>query len=431
MCQKCGVQTSRWQGRCFACGEWNSLMEVATSESKKDGKINFDLKAVAISELEQLKIERISTNDHEVDQVLGDGLVPGSVVLIGGEPGIGKSTLLLQILGRIKTQKGSECLYYLSAEESVRQLKLRSQRLKITREDLFLISEQNVDAVLGYLNNQLVKIKVLVIDSIQTLKTDDLSSPAGSIAQVQECARRLINFAKSEDTVVILVGHITKGGYLAGPKTLEHLVDAVLYLEGDKLGEYRVLRSLKNRFGSINEVGIFKMVETGLSQVEDISKEILAQRAVDVPGSVVTVALEGQRLILLELQALTTPTNFGYPRRIVNGIDYNRALMLLAVLQKRAGINFNNQDVYLNVSGGLTVKEPALDLAVCLSLASSLKGKPLPSDLAAFGEVGLLGEIKNVSRENDRIKEAKRFGFKTILSRKSEKSLGLVTQKLF
>lgn len=439
ICQNCGVESLKWQGKCFNCGEFGTLVETVQEVRKVAARPYRALERrhempQLLREIQISQTPRLSTGISEFDRVLGKGLVPGGVVLLGGEPGIGKSTLLLQVaasilLPSLPSQPSFPSTLYISAEESPAQIRLRAERLGIGENPIQVLAENDVDLILENISIG-PPSSLLIIDSIQTIFTSDLSSPAGSISQVQECTRRLINFVKPAGIPLILVGHVTKQGNLAGPKTLEHLVDTVLYLEGERFGDFRLLRCVKNRFGAVAEVGIFKMGAQGLEEVQDPSAEFLSNRQAGVPGSVVTVTLEGLRPMLLEIQALTTRTAFGYPRRVVTGISLSRLLMLLAVLQKRLGFNFANHDVYINVSGGLKINEPAADLAVCLSLASSLKNKALNEKIVAFGEVGLLGEVKRIGKEQLREKEAKKMGFENILSgskiRSVKEAVGMV-----
>lgn len=450
-CQECGHQSPKWQGKCFECGSFGTLEEVRIQDlesriKRKVGKGSGG--SQGLQEVDTGGFQRRATNVSEFDRVLNNGFIPGQVVLIGGEPGIGKSTLLLQVAaamedGNLKMEAGVESgssklegpvTLYVSGEESVLQIKSRADRLGIKSKDLQVVSETDVDTILDAAAvpasslqspNKLLlsSLKLLVIDSIQTIYTTEVDSSPGNISQIQECTRRLVDFAKTTHTPVVIVGHVTKVGSLAGPKQLEHLVDTVLYLEGERYRDFRLLRVLKNRFGPVNEVGVFKMTEAGLSEVGDPSGEILVGRQKGVPGSVLTVALEGQRPLVLEIQALTSPSHYGYPRRTATGVNRNRVEMLLAVLQKRAGLNFGNVDVYVNVSGGFKIREPAADLAVALALASSLKDKPTAQDLIAIGELGLLGEVKSVNRLGDRMGEAKRLGFGEVISSESVGSI--------
>jgi len=416
-CQECGYQTPKWQGRCFECGSFGALQEVRIQklESRRKQKVGKGSKeSQRLQEVDTGGSQRRATNVSEFDRVLNNGFVPGQVVLIGGEPGIGKSTLLLQIAAEVGT------VLYASAEESTLQIKSRADRLNIESKNLQLLSETEIDIILdGSTSN----LNLLVIDSIQTIFTADIDSAAGNISQIQECTRKLVRFAKTTHTPVVIVGHVTKAGRLAGPKQLEHLVDTVLYLEGERYRDFRILRSLKNRFGPVNEVGIFKMTAHGLLSVDNPAGEILAERQKNVPGSVLTVSLEGQRPLLLEIQALTSPSHYGNPRRTATGVSKNRLEMILAVLQKRAGLNFGNVDVYVNVSGGFKIREPAADLAVALALASSLKDQAVGEKVVAVGEVGLLGEVKKVNRLDGRIGESQRLGFSEVVSSETVSSI--------
>jgi len=407
VCESCGQEYLKWQGRCDNCGGWNSLKELRLPA--KTGQKFLPLSAAKPLKLAQIKGEKttkLKTGIEEWDRVLGEGMVKGSMILLGGDPGIGKSTLVMEVAERV-----GESLY-ISGEESLSQLKLRAQRLKIKNKITFL-QETNVDAILQVLEGQLPHL--LVIDSIQTLYDEAYPSTAGSIIQVRQTALKLQNYCKSQNLTALLVGHVTKEGELAGPRTLEHLVDVLLYLEGDKLAGTRLLRSVKNRFGKTEEVGIFQMGEKGMQEIKNPSEIFLEKHGQGVSGTIITSTLQGNRPLLVEIQALTSPTLFGYPRRLSSGFDLNRLQLILAVLQKRAGLNLASQDVYINVVGGLKITEPALDLPVALSIVSAYKDKPLEK-LVAFGELGLSGELREVSFKEKRIKEAHRLGFKNILT---------------
>lgn len=417
-CQTCGAQSPQWQGKCFQCGSWNSLVEeIITAPKSSSGPKLSPLSPLTLSQIEGKSSQRISCNLLEFDRVLGGGpsgagFVPGEVVLLGGEPGIGKSTLILQVGAAF-----SSCIY-VTAEESLFQIKTRANRLGIESSRMVFLAENNVDSIIATVRSLDLKglgETLIIIDSIQTVKTDDLLSAPGTVGQVQECARRLIAMARDLAVAVVLIGQVTKEGSLAGPKTLEHLVDAVFYLEGDRFLDFRILRGVKNRFGSVNEIGLFSMQENGLVQIPNPAEELIKDRQTLASGSVLSVIIEGQRPLTVEVQALTTATSFGYPRRTVNGFDYNRLLMLLAVLQKRVNFDFANFDVYLSLSHGFKTNEPALDLAACLVLVSALKNISLDLKLVALGEVDLLGNIKKVSQNEKRIIEAKRLGFEKIL----------------
>jgi len=404
VCQQCGYRSPKWLGRCPGCGQWETLVE----ERPKETRVTVEIpKPLPLSELPYEEGQRISTGLKELDQVLGGGLVPGSLVLLGGDPGIGKSTLLLQVMHHLARRGGK--VLYLSAEESIQQIKLRASRLKIEAEGLFILSETNLDLALEALDE--LSPSVLVVDSIQTVYLPDLSSAPGSVAQVRECAARLLRLAKAREIAVFLVGHVTKEGALAGPRVLEHLVDTVLYFEGDRGASFRILRAVKNRFGSTNEIGVFEMTTLGLSPVTNPSELFLSQTTSEIPGSVVVATVEGTRPVLVEVQALVTNTPLAVPRRTSVGFDVQRLAMLAAILEKRVGLNFYDRDIYLNVVGGLKLAEPGADLAVVLALASSRLDKALPPQTVVFGEVGLTGEVRPVSQVEMRLKEAAKLGF--------------------
>jgi len=406
-CTECGASSPKWQGQCPGCGEWNTLVE---SVAEKASGHRFEslaptAKLQNLSEIEARETERIPTGIGEFDRALGGGLVPGGVVLIGGDPGIGKSTLLLQALSLLSL--GQKVLY-ISGEESGEQVALRARRLGLDTRQLQLMAEINLERIVGTL--QAEQPRVAVIDSIQTLWSDQLSSAPGSVAQVRECAAQLTRLAKQAGITIILVGHVTKDGALAGPRVLEHIVDTVLYFEGDTHSSFRLVRAVKNRFGAVNELGVFAMTETGLKGVSNPSALFLSQHGQDVAGSCVMVTQEGTRPLLVEIQALVD-TSHGNPRRLTVGLDAQRLAMLLAVLHRHAGIVCFDQDVFVNAVGGVKITEPAADLAVLMSITSSLKNKPLPSKLIVFGEVGLAGEIRPAPRGQERLKEAAKLGF--------------------
>ena len=409
-CTECGNETPKWQGRCSACGAWNTIVEQPATDSKKKGesgavRVNARLPR-PIAEVEATDELRFHTGMNELDRVLGGGAVHGSLVLVGGAPGIGKSTLMLQICDNLC--RFSKVLY-VSGEESERQIKLRAQRLGIRGEGLYLYSETNLDDIVSAVESQ--KPDILIVDSIQTIYNGDSNSSPGSVAQIKECTMTLMHIAKGLGITVFVVGHINKEGSLAGPKVLEHMVDCVLHFEGEEHNSYRILRAAKNRFGATNEIGVFEMGDQGLSEVPNPSEALLSGRPQNTPGSCVTCVMEGVRPVLAEVQALLTPSGYGTSRRSSNGFDYNRAVMMLAVLEKRGGLAATNCDFYVNVIGGLTVTEPAADLALIISLASSFKDKPVPYDLAAIGEVGLTGELRAVHALNQRLSEVRRLGF--------------------
>lgn len=401
VCSNCGEEYVKWQGKCSNCGAWNTLKEFKSQKLKI--KSDESVEIVNLAKVTVPKTHRISVKISEFDRVLGNGLVPGSIVLLGGEPGIGKSTLLMQLASSLPNT------FYISGEESVQQIKMRADRLKIKAQNINLISETNVDSIIVTLLKN--KPNLVIIDSIQTMYTDEYPSTAGSIVQVREGALRLQKYAKQNNVPVILVGHVTKDGAVAGPKTLEHMVDVVLYLEGERFHDLRILRTTKNRYGATDEIGIFEIGNTGLVEVKNPSKIFLAERTIKTAGSVVTATIEGSRPLLIEIQALTSPTNFGYPKRTASGFDLNRLQLIIAILINRAGLNLTSHDVYLNIAGGFYLKEPAGDLAVALAIASAFKNKPVDNKTIVFGELGLSGEVRPVNFESKRISEAKRLGF--------------------
>ena len=394
------------------------VAEESSGKSKSRSRLAVQSSVQRLSEVSSDNEERWPLSMTEFARVLGGGMVPGSIVLLGGDPGIGKSTLMLQVAAEIAEDSP---VLYASGEESARQIKMRAQRLApkdgIERtpsaQNLYLVTETNLDAILAHVEQ--VKPVLLVVDSIQTVTLDGLSSSAGSVSQVRECAARLRELAKNSGIAVFLIGHVTKEGAIAGPRVLEHIVDTVLQLEGDRFQSYRLLRSIKNRFGPTSEVGVFEMREQGMAEVGNPSEAFLAERMIDAPGSSIAVTMEGTRPLLVELQGLTSPTNFGNPRRTTNGLDFNRLLLIIAVLTRRVGVNLSNQDIFLNVVGGLTIEEPAADLAAAAAIASSQKDKPVRADLALIGEVGLSGELRWVSHMQIRLREAAKLGFKTAI----------------
>lgn len=415
VCSNCGAEQSRWVGKCPACNEWNTLNEeVRSAEKTKTASARVATPAtqrvLPITQIESREEERTKTRIGELDRVLGGGIVKGSLVLIGGDPGIGKSTLLLQICGQLAS---AEKMLYVSGEESPKQIKLRANRLSVASDNLLLLSETDIDTVLETALQ--LKPDYLMIDSVQTMYTERLTGAPGSVGQVREVTLSLMKYAKESGVPVFVVGHVTKDGAIAGPKVLEHMVDCVLYFEGDRHQTFRILRSVKNRFGSTNEIGVFEMQEEGLIEVPNPSALFLTDRPEDISGSCVLATMEGTRPILAEIQALLSPTAFGLPRRTANGVDYNRVIMLMAVLEKRAGLNLSGQDAYINVIGRLRLDEPAADLGLVLAIASNFKNKPLSPKLAAFGEVGLTGEIRAVSQAERRVLEAAKLGFETII----------------
>jgi len=409
VCQSCGNTSPRWLGKCPACGEWNSYIEErVVNEKRSHGKMPRNSTAIAITQIESAKEERIGTGIGELDRVLGGGFVPGSLVLVGGDPGIGKSTLALEMVNNVSLSKRR--VLYVTGEESPEQVKMRAERMGVSSDILFVLAETSVENIL----EEIAKLspQLAVIDSIQTIYTEDFPSAPGSVGQIRESAAKIMQYAKTNGTAIFLIGHVTKEGAIAGPKVLEHLVDTVLYFEGGREHPYRILRAVKNRFGSTNEIGVFEMHESGLEEVKSPSEIFLSERPGNASGSVVVPSLEGTRPILVEIQALVSPCIFGVPRRTTIGLDYNRVSLLAAVLEKRAGLKISGQDIFMNVAGGVRIEEPAIDLGISAVLASSLLNKPIESDVVVFGEVGLAGEIRGVSQVELRLKEAEKLGFK-------------------
>lgn len=409
-CTECGNETPKWAGRCSACGAWNSIVEQPEQKkSSKIGKKPFNKTSVKLENITDLHGDeeiRFSTGMRELDRVLGGGAVKGSLVLVGGAPGIGKSTLMLQICKKLGEQFR---VLYISGEESVHQLKLRAKRLQAESDSLYVLSETNLGDVIECVYEE--RPDVLIVDSIQTLYDEELNSPAGSVGQVKNCTMKLMQLAKEGNVTVFVIGHVNKDGFIAGPKVLEHMVDCVLYFEGEQHMAYRILRAAKNRFGATNEIGVFEMMDCGLREVEKPSEMLLSGRPEDAPGSCVTCVMEGARPVLAEIQALIAPSNANYPRRTCNGLDTNRASMLLAVLEKRGKLKVSQCDAFFNIIGGLTLDEPAADLATLVAIASSYLDKPIPAKLAAVGEVGLSGEVRSISHAQQRLGEVQRLGF--------------------
>lgn len=413
ICSECEYKAPKWMGKCPSCGAWNSFVEdveqVAPSVAPKHANLvqaGKDNSAVAFSELDIPDYMRQNTGLSELDRVLGGGLVHGSVVLLSGEPGIGKSTLLMQICDALGSSKR---VLYISGEESGGQLKLRAKRLGVSGENLFILTETNVENILKEVDR--IKPDVMIVDSIQTTYVASVNSTPGSVTQVKESALSFINKAKANGISAIMVGHVNKEGSIAGPKVLEHMVDAVLYFEGERQQSYRIIRAIKNRYGSTNEIGVFEMTDKGLLEVENPSEMLLAGRPKNISGNCAVCTLEGTRPLIAEIQALVTPTAFPAPRRTSNGIDYNRMCLIVAVLEKRLGLKFYQNDIYLNVIGGLHLDEPASDLSVAMALISSMTDRIIPDDLIAIGELGLAGECRAVSNLEQRVKEAARLGF--------------------
>jgi len=407
-CQACGYQSPKWLGKCPDCNGWDTLVEEAVAANPaRSGGVGAPNIPVSIDSIQYEEEERLLTHIPEFDRVLGGGLVPGSLVLIGGDPGIGKSTLMLQALYGL-TGKGHKVLY-VSGEESIRQLRLRSRRLQTVSAGLLVASEIDLEAILAMVAQ--IKPDVLVIDSIQTMYSPDLTSAPGSVSQVRESAMRLMVMSKKSGTPTFLVGHVTKDGAIAGPRLLEHMVDTVLYFEGDRNHIFRILRAVKNRFGSTNEIGVFEMKERGLDEVSNPSAVFLSERPVNSPGSVVTASMEGTRPILVELQALASSTSFGTPRRTILGLDQNRVALLAAVMEKKIGLHLMGHDIFMNVAGGVKVDEPAVDLGIVSAIASSFLDKPVREGTMVLGEVGLTGEVRAVGQVEVRVGESRKMGF--------------------
>jgi DNA repair protein RadA/Sms len=409
-CQACGFESSKWLGRCPDCGEWNTFAEerhAATPADKGRAPLAPESRPRPYADIESGDAERVSSGSTEFDRVLGGGLVPGSLVLIGGEPGIGKSTLLLQVAHFLSRTRGK--VLYVSGEESERQIKLRGERLGVLGGELFLVGETSLERLLEHV--EAVGPSVLVVDSVQTIFSAKFPSAPGSISQVREVATQLLFLAKGRELTTFLIGHVTKDGALAGPKSLEHIVDTVLYFEGDKHQHHRIVRAAKNRFGAVSELGVFEMTGGGLKGVPNPSALFLAERQAGLPGSAVVATVEGSRPMLVEVQALVSPTSFGTPRRMSVGIDPNRTTLLLAVLEKRVGLELLSDDVFVSVAGGLVVAEPAADLGVAAAIASSFRNRPVPASTVLFGEVGLGGEVRGAGQSSQRVREAAQLGF--------------------
>ncbi len=409
ICSNCAYESLTWLGKCPHCNEWNTFSEefVETKSNKKKQKVK-DENIFPLSEIDSQEDIRVQTGITEFDRVLGGGLIIGSVVLIGGDPGIGKSTLVMQAASSTKAK-----ILYVTGEESVKQINLRAKRLKVDEENIFILSETNVDIITSAIDK--IKPDVVIIDSIQTMQKPEFENAPGTVTQIRECTNFLMQLAKTLNFSLLLIGHVTKEGFLAGPKVLEHIVDTVLQFEGEKNYSYRILRAQKNRFGNTNEIGIFEMHEDGLTEVKNPSQIFLSERNEDVTGAVVTASIEGSRPVLLEVQALVTPTNFGNPQRVTTGFDYRRLSILLAVLEKRAGLRLSAHNVFLNIAGGIKIDEPAIDLAVCAAVASSLNNQSAKHNFVVLGEVGLGGEIRSVGHIEKRIQEAEKLGFKNVV----------------
>lgn len=431
VCSNCGYESSKWNGKCPNCGEWNTFEEttaaVSTAVKASKGAVNISANIKAIGDIDGSYDEvRYSTGLSELDRVLGGGLVKGSLVLLGGEPGIGKSTILLQIC---KTLCQNKSVLYVSGEESMRQIKMRAERLGVLSENLYLLSHTDAEAICEAVKSQ--KPDIVIIDSIQTMNISAISSSQGSITQVRECTNLFMHTAKSEEIPFFIVGHVNKDGAIAGPKVMEHIVDAVLYFEGQRNMSYRILRAVKNRYGSTNEIGVFEMSDKGLLEVENPSMMLLSGRPVDVSGCCVACVMEGSRPIMAEVQALVAKSGFASPRRTSTGFDYNRMSIIIAVLEKRLGFYFGNLDVFMNIVGGLRLDEPAADLSIALALYSSLTDKVIPDKVIAMGEIGLGGELRSISHITQRLSEIERLGFeKCIVPKSSLKGIDISKYKM-
>ena len=409
-CKQCNYESLQWLGRCPSCGEWNTFSKEEASafhaNEKKITKNNF---AQSISQLRfDSENQRYKSGIEEFDRVLGGGIVLGSLILIGGEPGIGKSTLVLQVANKLAKNVGSSL--YITAEESINQIYLRAKRLAVDANQLYLLSETDLDQIIAQI--QYLKPKIAIIDSIQIIHDSSIPSSPGSVNQVKNCTSRLMEIAKKENIATVIIGHVTKGGIISGPKILEHMVDTVLYLEGEKFHSFRLLRSIKNRFGTTNELGIFQMLNKGLKEVLNPSKMLLSTRSQPIPGTVTSVTFEGSRPLVVEIEALVSSSFLNNPRRITTGVDHNRVSLIIAVLENRLGIQFQNKDIYVNAAGGIKINEPAIDLAIALAIASSYKGDTIDMDTVVFGELGLTGELRAVSMCQRRLVEAQKIGFK-------------------
>ena len=431
VCQECGSSQPKWMGRCPDCGEWNTLVETIVERDRRaPWSSQAALPGVGAKPQRLLDVGadgmmRIPLSMTEFSRVLGGGIVPGSLVLVGGDPGIGKSTLLLQ-MAALATDEGN--VLYVSGEESAQQIKMRAQRLSIENDRLYVLTETNLNAITAHI--QQLQPRVAVVDSIQTVYIEELTSAAGSVSQVRESASQLMRLAKGQTVPIFLVGHVTKAGAIAGPRVLEHIVDTVLYLEGDRFHTYRLLRSVKNRFGPASEVGVFEMTQRGMKEVLNPSEAFLAERWPNAAGSAIAVTVEGTRPLLVEIQALSSTTSFGLPRRTANGVDLNRLLLLVAVLSKRVGLRLSDQDVFINVVGGLRIAEPAADLAVATAIASSFHNVPVAADMVVVGEIGLSGELRMVGQLDRRLNEAAKLGFRRCLMPKPARRLDDLPENL-
>ena len=419
-CQNCGHEENKWLGQCPMCKEWNTFVEEAVSVTKSSTvKLSKDTKIVSLKDIETNNEERIRSRIQELDRVLGGGIVPGSLVLVGGDPGIGKSTLLLQVCQKLCEDKKQ--VLYISGEESLKQIKLRANRMGEFKEELYLLCETNLEIIRSVIEKR--KPDIVVIDSIQTMYSEEVASAPGSVSQVRESTNVFMQLAKGLGISIFIVGHVTKEGTVAGPRVLEHMVDTVLYFEGDRHASYRILRGVKNRFGSTNEIGVFEMRQNGLVEVQNPSEFMLNGKPEHASGSVVACSVEGTRPILIEIQALVCNSNFGVPRRTAAGTDYNRVNLLMAVLEKRLGLHLSNYDAYVNIAGGVKMNEPAIDLGIVMAIVSSYKNKAIDEKTIVFGEVGLSGEVRAVSMPEQRVAEARKLGFETCIIPKVSKDM--------
>lgn len=421
VCNSCGYESPKWLGKCPACNEWNTFYEEkmqVTTGAGTNVKLKETVKPMNLNKVEGKEAVRTKTGVSELDRVLGGGIVKGSLVLLGGEPGIGKSTLILQLCDKIGTDGK---VLYVSGEESAEQVKLRADRLGIENENIMFLGETDIDAIEAEILNMTPKL--VIIDSIQTMFSNEISSAPGTVSQVREITARIMKCCKQNRITTIIIGHVTKDGNIAGPRVLEHMVDTVLYLEGERYFSYRVLRGVKNRFGSTNEIGMFEMKQEGMCEVSNPSDILITEREDNPPGSCIVASIEGTRPILVEMQALTSQTVFGLPKRTANGFDYNRLAVLIAVLEKRAGLSLGNQDVYLNIAGGMKLSEPAVDLGIIATVASAYKNAPIPQTTVVMGEVGLTGEVRRINLIEKRLKEAEKLGFKTCIIPENNKKV--------
>ncbi len=406
VCKECGNESAKWMGKCPGCGSWNSMIEEVI-EKTSEAKVRKKVSPILIKDVSTDEGERHSAGSAELDRVLGGGIVKGSLVLCGGEPGIGKSTLLLQV-AKFASESGK--VLYVSGEESDKQIKLRAERLGAVSDNLYVLNETDLESILSAI--EVMKPSLIIADSIQTLYSGNLTSAPGSVGQVRECTLKFMELAKSTGTTIFIVGHVTKEGSIAGPRVLEHMVDSVLYFEGERHQSYRIVRAVKNRFGSTNEIGVFEMTDKGLRDVPNPSLMLLSGRPVDAPGSAIVCSVEGTRPILAEIQALVSKSSFAMPKRMATGVDFNRVSLIMTVLEKRMGLSLGDQDAYVNVTGGIKLDESATDLAIACAIASSFRNQPLPSDMAFFGEIGLTGEIRTVTQAARRIAEIQKMGFR-------------------